>query len=217
VDNGRAPGNVTLLASGLALAVAIALAVVVVVHPEPLPGEVPLIRRWQRLAEPVPTFAEWVRVTTSTQATLVAAAVPGWWLIHRYRGAGVLAILIVAGTMLVAQPVVKEIVDRPRPTDAQVDVRAPYTSRSFPSGHSMSTTAAWGTAAIVAVRRGRTGLAVALCTPIALTAAASQVQGVHWPSDAIAGTLLGAAAAVIAAWVLLRAPTGAREHPESDR
>jgi undecaprenyl-diphosphatase len=192
------------LAVGLAVAVVIGLTVAVVVHPDPLPGEVPAVRRWQMLAEPVPTLADWVRLTTSTQATLVVMALPAWWLITRHGRAGALAVAIVLVTMLVAQPVIKEVIDRPRPTDTQVDVRAPYMSKSFPSGHSMSTTAAWGTAAIVAARRGRPWLAVVLCAPIALTAVASQVQGVHWPSDAIAGTLIGAVAAVSAAAVLRR-------------
>ena len=200
-----------LLAVGMAVVVVIGLTVAVVIHPDPLPGEVSFIRRWQRLAEPVPTLAEWVRLTTSTQATLVVMVLPAWWAIARCRGAGALAVAIVLVTMLVAQPVLKELIDRPRPTDAQVDVRAPYTSKSFPSGHSMSTTAAWGTAAIVAARRGRRGLAIALCAPVALTAMASQVQGVHWPSDALAGTLIGAVAAAAAAAVLLRVDSDAQE------
>ena len=194
-----------------ALVIVSGLAIAVVVHPGPLPGEVSAVRRWQRLGEPVPTFAEWVRLTTSTQATIAIAAIPAWWLIRRYGRSGVLTVLIVAGTMLVAQPVVKEVIDRPRPNDTQVEVRAPYTSMSFPSGHSMSTTAAWGTAAIVAARRGRPSLVVVLCVPVALTAVASQVQGVHWPSDALAGTLIGAVAAGAAAGVLLRAQERAQE------
>jgi membrane-associated phospholipid phosphatase len=196
-----------------ALVIAIALAIAIVVHPGPLPGEVAAVRRWQRLGEPVPTFAEWVRLTTSTQATIAIAAIPAWWSIRRYGRSGVLAVLIVAGTMLVAQPVVKEVIDRPRPNDTQVEVRAPHTSKSFPSGHSMSTTAAWATAAIVAARRGRPSLAVALSVPVAVTAVASQVQGVHWPSDAVAGTLLGAVAAGWAATVLLRAEERRQERP----
>ena len=204
-----------MVAVAVAIATVIGLAVAVAIHPDPLPGEVSSIRRWQRLAEPIPTLAEWVRVTTSTQVTLVIA-VPAWWAIARHRGAGALAVAILLVTMLIAQPVIKEVIDRPRPTEAQVDVRAPYTSKSFPSGHSMSTTVAWGTAAIVAARRGRPVLAGVLCAPIALTAAASQVQGVHWPSDALAGTLIGGVAAVMAATVLLREETKAPKHPASD-
>ena len=210
MERGRS-ANAVLASVALVVGAIVALSVAVVIHPGPLPGEQASIRRWQMLAEPVPTVAEWVRLTTSTQATLVVAAVPALWVIRRYRRAGVVAVVIVVGTMLVAQPVLKEIVERPRPTHAQVEVRAPYTSKSFPAGHSMSTTAAWGTAAIVAARRGRTSIAVALCVPIALTGAASQVQGVHWPSDALAGTLLGALAAGAAASVLLRAEPWAQE------
>jgi undecaprenyl-diphosphatase len=214
---GREPAIVgaTVLAVGLAVAIATALAVAVVVNPGPLPGEVWVVRRWQTLDEPVPTLAEWVRLTTSTQAALVVGAVPALWAIRRYRRAGAVAVAIVAGTMLVAQPVLKEVVDRPRPTEAQVDVRAPYTSKSFPAGHSMSTTAVWGAAAIVAARHRRPLLAGALCVPIALTAAATQVQGVHWASDVLAGTLLGGLAACAAAVVLLRALTDPREHAAS--
>ena len=68
----------------------------------------------------------------------------------------------------------------------------------------------------MAARRGRPVLAGVLCVPIALTAAASQVQGVHWPSDALAGTLIGGVAAVMAATVLLREETKAPKHPASD-
>jgi membrane-associated phospholipid phosphatase len=203
------------VAAVIALAVASGLAIAVTVEPGPLPGEVWIVRRWQALAEPAPTLAEWVRLTTSTQATLVVAAVPAWWLIRRYRRAGVVAVVIVAGTMLVAQPVLKELVDRPRPTEAQVDVRAPYSSKSFPAGHSMSTTAAWGTAAIIAARHRRPALAGALCVPIVLTAAAAQVQGLHWASDVVAGTLIGGLAAGAAVAVLLRAETDAQEQPAS--
>jgi membrane-associated phospholipid phosphatase len=215
VGHGPATGGATVLAVGVAVAISIALAVTVVVNPGPLPGEVWLVRRWQMLDEPVPTIAEWVRLTTSTQAALVVGAVPAWWAVRTYKRAGAVAVVIVAGTMLVAQPVLKEVVDRPRPTEAQVEVRAPYTSKSFPAGHSMSTTAAWGAAAIVAAGHRRPLLAGSLCVPIALTAAATQVQGVHWASDVLAGTFLGGSAACAAALVLLRAEKDAPGHRAS--
>jgi membrane-associated phospholipid phosphatase len=105
-------------------------------------------------------------------------------------------------TMLVAQPSIKEIIDRPRPDSTQVEVRAQHTSKSFPSGHSMSTTTVWGAAALLAVLTRRRWLAAGLCVPIVLTGFSSSIQGVHWPSDAIAGTLLGLIAAVLIATVV---------------
>jgi undecaprenyl-diphosphatase len=163
------------------------------------------LRWWQKLGEPVPTLADGVRLTTSTEAALILFAVPAALVINRYRRAGGLAVAIAVLTMLVAQPVIKEVIDRPRPSAEQVDVRAEYDSNSFPSGHSMSTTAAWGAAALVAARHRRPRLAAALCVPIALTSVASLVQGVHWPSDSLAGLMLGGISAIGAAAVLRRA------------
>lgn len=169
---------------------------------DPLPGEIAYVERLQALAEPVPSIAEVVRVTTSTEAGLVALAAAAPWLLRRYRLAGGIAIAVLVATVLVVQPAVKELIDRPRPTVDQVDVRADHTSMSYPSGHSMSTTAVWGTAVGLAHQRRRSGVAGAASIPIALTFVASGVQGVHWPSDALGGTLLGAAAAAVTVRVL---------------
>jgi membrane-associated phospholipid phosphatase len=178
-----------------AVLLVIGLALVVVAHPGPLPGELGYIGWLQDLDEPVPTLARFVWTTTGTESALVVAAVPAGLLIGRQERRGVIVVAIVAVTILVAQPAVKAVVDRPRPSPEQVTVRAPTMSMSFPSGHSMSTTTVWGAAAGAAWARRRRCIAVATATPIVLTFFASGVQGVHWPTDAIAGTLLGATAA----------------------
>ena len=189
----------------VAAAIATALALAVILEPGPLPGELAVIGWWQRFGEPVPTLAEWVRLTTSTEACLIVFAVPALLAIKRHRRAGGAAIAIAVLTMLVAQPVLKEVIDRPRPSPEQVDVRAEYDSKSFPSGHSMSSMAAWGAAAVVAARHRRPGVATALCVPVALTSVASLVQGVHWPSDSCAGLMIGGISAIGTAAVLRRA------------
>jgi membrane-associated phospholipid phosphatase len=178
-----------------AVTVAIGLAVAVLVDPGPLPGELGYVRWLQDLGQPVPTLAEVVRVTTGTEAALIVAAVPAGWLLWRRKRQGAIVVAIAAVTMLVVQPTVKEIVDRPRPSPQLVAVRAPTESMSFPSGHSLSTTTVWGAAAGAAWMRRRYAVAAAAASPIVLTFFASGVQGVHWPTDAIAGTLLGATAA----------------------
>jgi membrane-associated phospholipid phosphatase len=186
-------------------AIAIALAIAVLIEPGPLPGELSIVRWWQRIGEPVPTLAEWVRLTTSTEACLIVFAIPAVLVIKRHRRAGGAAVAIAVLTMLVAQPVLKEVIDRPRPSPEQVDVRAEYDSKSFPSGHSMSSVAAWGCAALVAARHRRPLVAAALCVPVALTSVASLVQGVHWPSDSTAGLMIGGISAIGTAAVLGRA------------
>jgi len=177
------------------------LTVAVLLSDGPLPGEVGYIRRWQRLGQPVPRVADVIYPLTGTEATLIIGFVPALWLLHRHGRRGAVTVLIVVVAMLVMQPLSKVVVDRDRPSPAQVDVRAEATSRSYPSGHSLGTTAAWGAAALYASRRGRRGWALACVVPIATTGVASAVQGVHWPSDVVAGTLVGG----LAAWFAVEA------------
>jgi membrane-associated phospholipid phosphatase len=75
----------------------------------------------------------------------------------------------------------------------------------------MSTTTVWGAAAAMAWLHRKRATAVVLGVPIALTGVSSGVQGVHWPSDALAGTLLGALAAVAMLEILY--PWGGRPKP----
>ncbi|RDI48448.1 phosphatase PAP2 family protein [Nocardia mexicana] len=94
-----------------------------------------------------------------------------------------------------ASVIIKRIVRRPRPHDPSVQVNVSTPSKlSFPSSHATSTTAA-------AVLLGRlTGLPLpaVLVPPMLLSRI---VLGVHYPSDVLAGSALGAAsaAAVLAA------------------
>ena len=88
-----------------------------------------------------------------------------------------------------ASIVIKRIVRRPRPNDPNVTINVSTPSKlSFPSSHATSTTAA-------AVLMGRlTGLPLpALLVPPML--ASRLVLGVHYPTDVLAGSALGAASA----------------------
>ena len=193
-----------------ATAVAIALLVLafltwaVVVRSGPLPGDLWVVRNAQELGQPVPTLAELVRLTTSTEACLIASIPAIVWL-RRHHPLSVLPIVVIGLTwMLGVQPVSKELVDRPRPSEQQVDVRADHSSESYPAGHSLSTTATWGAASAYAWRNGRRWSAAALGLPVLLTGISSSVQGVHWPSDALAGTIIGGLAAWLIVWMLSR-------------
>lgn len=84
---------------------------------------------------------------------------------------------------------VKRLVRRPRPDDPAVQVRVGTPSKlSFPSAHATSTTAA---AVLFGALLHRPLVAV-LVPPMALS---RLVLGVHYPSDVVAGSLLGAAVA----------------------
>jgi undecaprenyl-diphosphatase len=116
---------------------------------------------------------------------------------HRWLAA-VLLLVAVGIADLVSVRVVKPAVDRERPCHSLASVRAPLgcgSGKSFPSAHAADTAAAaavitWAAPALAAL-----GLGVAVVVGI------SRVYlGVHYPSDVVAGWVLGAAvgAALIA-------------------
>lgn len=91
---------------------------------------------------------------------------------------------------------VKRVVRRPRPDDPSVEVLASTPSRlSFPSSHASSTTAAavlFG--GLLGPKVTRKRLAALLVPPMLLS---RMVLGVHFPSDVLAGSVLGAAVAML--------------------
>lgn len=168
--------------------------------------ETAIIRFWQRLPEPVPTIADAVRDVTGTEASLVVLAPVAVYAVWRSRARAVAAVAVLLLAMLVVQPVLKDVIDRERPSPDQVEVRATFDSESFPSGHSLGTTAVWGSIALVLWRTGRRRWAVAAALPIPATWIASDVLGVHWPTDSLGGTAIGAAAAWLAVRLLRIVP-----------
>lgn len=212
---GRPPSPVGWVAAGV---VVVALAVLVALHPGPLVGEVAVVRWLQDLPQPVPRAAAAVELLTGTEAALVAGAPLAFWSIVRRHRRGLAAVAVAAAAMLIVQPVLKDVVDRPRPSAGQVEVRAERESESHPSGHSLSTTTLWGAVAAVAWRRGRRRWAAVAAAAIPLAAATGMVQGAHWPSDVISGTLIGAIAARLVVGCLHGSATapGRGERPGAD-
>lgn len=88
---------------------------------------------------------------------------------------------------------VKRVVRRPRPDHERVQVLVGTPSRlSFPSAHATSTAAA---AVLLGPLLGRGGrLVTATVAPMALS---RMVLGVHYPTDVLAGTALGAAVGIL--------------------
>ena len=96
---------------------------------------------------------------------------------------------------------VKRVVRRTRPEHPNVEVRVGTPSRlSFPSAHATSTTAA----AVLYGRLLRRPLVPVLVPPMALS---RLVLGVHYPSDVVAGSALGAVVALAVRRVTRRRPT----------
>ena len=102
---------------------------------------------------------------------------------------------------------VKRVVRRTRPDHPSVEVRVGTPSRlSFPSAHATSTTAA----AVLYGRLLRRPLVPVLVPPMALS---RMVLGVHYPSDVVAGSALGAVVALAVRRVAGRRLRGLRGRP----
>lgn len=119
----------------------------------------------------------------------------------RWRRCGVSVIVSVIAAYVIVDLVIKPIVCRERPfdvSDFSLLVPAPD-SWSFPSGHTASAFAG-ATAVLIHSRRwGCAAMAYAV-----LVGVSRLYLCVHWPTDVIAGALVGMAVAFLAVWFMSR-------------
>jgi undecaprenyl-diphosphatase len=123
--------------------------------------------------------------------TVIAAAVCRWRF-GRWRESLVVIYAVVGETAVFMATTF--FIDRPRPTVPHLDV-APPTS-SFPSGHTAAAICFYGSIAAIVLWHSRnrwlTVATVFLCAAIPLTIACSRVyRGMHYPTDVLAGAMLG--------------------------
>jgi membrane-associated phospholipid phosphatase len=130
----------------------------------------------------------------STPSLIVIVLVTGALLEWKGRRADSLLLVIGSAGALALGPVLKAIVERPRP--ALSDHVVFVNSWSYPSGHSLNSMAVLGLLTVLAIRERpgalrRTALA-ALGGFLVVVVGFSRVYlGVHWPSDVLAGWLIG--------------------------
>ncbi|GAA2727550.1 phosphatase PAP2 family protein [Cellulomonas aerilata] len=116
------------------------------------------------------------------------------WRRHGLRTRAVWAFV----TLMVAwglQLVAKQLVQRARPVVEDAVAHAP--GYSFPSGHAANTAAACAVVTVLVWPllgpRGRLAAAAGAAVVVLVTAADRVLLGVHYPSDVVAGVLLGVA------------------------
>lgn len=101
---------------------------------------------------------------------------------------------------------VKWLVVRPRPDPSLVKVYLPLQDYTFPSGHAFSFLVVFGLLSIILIERlrpstTRTVIVVILVALIVIVGPVRSYLGAHWPSDVLAGYLLGAVDLfVLAVW-----------------
>jgi undecaprenyl-diphosphatase len=168
-----------------------------------MPGEDDTVRLVQELPgwfEGMSRAIRWVTGTQVVIALTVVVAVATFLAGRRWR-AGCLGVALIG--LVVAQGTIKDLVDRPRPSEDYVDVKDTWTSESYPAGHAMGGTFLFGAIALqplpaAAPRRLRTAVAVAAVAGTFVNAVANLYMGVHWPADVAGGVLFGAAFALAA-------------------
>jgi membrane-associated phospholipid phosphatase len=129
----------------------------------------------------------------STPSLIVMAVFATAWLAWRGRRADSLVVVVGTAVGLALAPLLKLVFTRPRPTGHLVLVD----SWSFPSGHSLNSMVVLGLLTVLAVRErpGRLwrALIATLGAFLVFVVGFSRVYlGVHWPSDVLAGWLIGA-------------------------
>ena len=155
---------------------------------------------------------------TPTIIILTALAAVGFrWAFGRWRESLVVIYAVVGETAIFTTTTL--FIDRPRPQVPHLDT-APPTS-SFPSGHTAAAVCFYGSIAAIIIWHSRhrwiTVSAVLLCAAIPLTIASSRVyRGMHYPTDVLAGALLGAIWLSIVIFYVLSHDTGGRRDAAVD-
>lgn len=150
-----------------------------------------------RLAGPDWTAAFWLGVTWLGEAmpriVVAGLAIIGLSLRRRWHSGLILAGVLLSGIALTAT--IKLLVGRPRP---QLVAHLDQASlQSFPSGHALNGTLFFLTAALFLApllrRRGERWALYAVAAIVSLAIGMSRIAlGVHYPTDAIAGWVIGA-------------------------
>lgn len=108
-----------------------------------------------------------------------------------------LALMLLAATALRASSVLfKDLVDRPRPSPAFIDVATRIDNPSFPSGHVLGATLLYGflvyaVEIAVPINWIKRTLQAGLIAMIGLMGFARVELGEHWPTDVIGGWAVG--------------------------
>jgi membrane-associated phospholipid phosphatase len=144
------------------------------------------------------TVTHWVTFTAETYTVIAVGLV--FFVAMRMRLRRWRESLFVCSTM---------IIDRPRPAVPHLD-DAPPTS-SFPSGHTAAAVTLYGALALIALSSSRRPWLRALAVTVAIVAPicvafARLYRGMHYPTDLLAGALLGILWLTITATVVLIRP-----------
>jgi YegS/Rv2252/BmrU family lipid kinase len=212
------PRPLILAWAGVCAGLFVVLAFLVHLSRAPLGGFDDLGRSAEHWARGSHTFVHVLRVVEAMFGGLGMAvltllvAVPLW--VRKHHRAAVYVVLVMVSDNI-AYDVIKVVYGRNRPV--WQESLGVLTSRSFPSGHSASTAAFAGVIIVLATMLvRRSNLRRALCAAVVLlplvVGADRVLLGRHYPTDVLAGWLLGACLTLF--WLAIYSPLP-RSHAES--
>lgn len=148
--------------------------------------------------------------STEVIVTVLAVAVPLVVAVTRWWRPALFLVVVMAGEVSLFLAVAG-LVGRSRPDVSHLGPQLPSTA-SFPSGHVSAAVVMYGALALLLLAgtrdwRGRVGTGLALAASL-LVAMARLYRGVHFPSDVLAGAVLGLAWLAVG-WRVIR-PVRAR-------
>jgi len=147
-------------------------------------------------AAPWEKTMEVVSLIGQTPVLIAMALVLSTWFLWKKQRAEALTLLGVIVSFAIG-PVLKNVVDRPRPADDLVVVWQDHNSLSFPSGHAFTAVVLFGilyylVPLLVPGKAAAYITRASLVLLILLIGISRVYLGAHWPSDVLGGFLYGA-------------------------
>ena len=192
---------------GLATAVVAGLGLAVYLDSALVRLDLTVVRLLHRVgSDELTALANGVTTLASTTSVLLVAAVAAAAMLVRGHWPGALAVVLTVGATQGIVFAIKELVARARPPASSAWIDA--AGHAFPSAHAASGVALYGLLALYTVQRlhGRARVAAGAVALVGVgSIGLTRVYlGAHYPSDVLAGWLVGAVVAA-AAWQLARA------------